>query len=257
MNMTARLILLFGTIFLISLGLMLGLNIMKFNTTLKDLTQSRSTVLLHEVANGVQLGFDLGLSLESPINIRNIQTWYSDAKVYDPKIDDIVLFGREGAIIKSANFTLKGRAIHPDWMERHNKNAEGVWTITDSNTLTIGIRVTSNIGIVSGGVVIVRSWEDLNQSVSTAFNELGLFALLAFGVMITFALPVCFFISRDLRNLLTNMLMQLSGKSGQRTKDFQAKSKSLMETFELKVREANNEISNLETKMKEKPHGDR
>jgi len=255
MNLTTRLTILLGAVFAISLGLILGLNIIKFNSTLKDLTQARAGVLLDGVAKGIQLAYDLGVSLESPINEKNIQTWYSQAKLYDPEIENVILFGRDGTIIYSAGPILNNKSIVGDWQKKHDLNSERVWAIRATHTLTMGIPVTSKIGTVSGGVIIVRTWGDLKDSVPLAFRDLSVFALLSLVIMISLSIPICLVLSRNLRSILSEMLHNLSNHSNTNANYSQKAAVLLTSEFLEKINEAEFELLILDKKLKRPKDG--
>jgi len=255
MNLTTRLTILLGAVFAISLGLILGLNIIKFNSTLKDLTQARAGVLLDGVAKGIQLAYDLGVSLESPVNEENIQTWYSQATLYDPEVENVILFGRDGRIIYSARPLLTNKSIVSAWQKKHDLNSERMWAIRATHTLTMGIPITSKIGTVSGGIILVRTWGDLKDSVPLAFRDLSIFALLALVVMISLAIPICLVLSRHLRSILSEMLDNLSNHSNTNTNYSQKEAVLLTNDFLEKINEAESELLILDENLKRPKDG--
>ncbi len=251
MSIRAKIIALLTTIFLVALGFIFSLNVMKFDTMLHDLAKDRAGIVLGEVGQSLRLAIELGLSLETLESGRALR---EHAKTKDPAILDLILFGADGRVVDSASASMLDTPIPPSWFASHQHSQGEQWTVVEEERLMTGVPFDTRLGIRAGGVVLVRSLEEEHQRVSDAFVELAIAGAVVLGLMFVLALPGCLFLSRRLRHFLSALERRIADEKVSEGDEaiLSAGLARLVDTFSRRARQLDTAISDADAEIQGK-----
>lgn len=251
MNTGARIAALVVAVLTVSLGFILGLNVMKFDTTLHELAEDRAEIVLVEVGQTLQTAIDLGLSLEALDSGRTLR---EHAKAKDTAILDLMLFDAAGRVVDTGNAEMLKAPIPPAWLALHRRSGGESWSLMENGRLVMGIPLDTSLGVRAGGSVLVRSVEDEHHRVLDALAELAIAAVAILGVMIALALPACLLISRRLRRFLTALERRFApdAAAGTDAAALPAALCRIADEFSSRARQIDDSIAGAEAEIRER-----
>lgn len=252
MNIAVRIALLVTAGLTVSLGLILGLNILKFDVKLHELAEKRAGIVLLEVGRTLQAAVNLGLSIEALDSGRKLR---EHARTKDTAVLDLILFDADGRIVDSGDASALGTTIAPDLLERHRRSpAAEHWIVVDGARLLAGVPLDSSLGIRTGGALLVFSLGDTHDRIQAARAALALAAIAILAIMVALALPGCLLFSRHLHKFLDALEQRFAATGTQAdSAELPAGLARLSETFSTRTRQIEDDLAKVEITRQQVP----
>ncbi|MGE0254898.1 MAG: hypothetical protein AB7N54_02885 [Alphaproteobacteria bacterium] len=256
MNIAVRIALLVMAGLIVSLGLIFGLNALKFDRKLHELTEGRAQIVVGEIGRTLQAAVDLGLSIEA---LESGSKLREHAREKDTAVLDLILFDADGRIVDSGEAGARGTTIAPVLLERFRNSKPGErWTVREDSRLLAGIPLDTTLGLRAGGAILVFSLADTRERSEAARATLALAALAALVVMVILALPGCQLFARHLHKFLDALERRFAASDSDADDDARTRAlpeglARLSETFSSRTKQIEDDLARAELAAQQGP----
>lgn len=139
------------SIILVALALTLTLNYLKFERTLRNVTESRLGFIAADLDTRIEAVLDLGLELSSMNNVEGI---IAIAMADEADLVGIDVFDGDGVILYSTQQDRVGTGIDDRWRAAYRRAGDERWEADDPANMITGTTLTSNFGAEVGGIAL-------------------------------------------------------------------------------------------------------
>jgi len=199
MSITLKVALTLVSSLALALALVIGLNLLRFDSSQRDLDTERAAILLSDLGLGAVAAYDVGLPLHDFTPLAELR---EQARQRSDDLLDILLFDHEGRILQSGDAALEGAIVAESWRRAQRLADGGVWSLTEGDHLVVGLGLHSSFGAEIGGLATVLSRHHQQQNLLAMLQHLGLVGLAIFLSAVVLALPASLLLSRRLRRLV-------------------------------------------------------
>jgi len=147
----------FGILALVALTTVIMLH--QFNETFSRMLRERFTVVLNELAEGIERELVLGLPLNG---LPSVAPALSDAMAKHDEIVLIEVFGVDGTVAFSTETSFVGDVILESWQDQLGRDQTGTWYLSEGDRDTLGRSVKGEKGSIEGGIGLTfeAAWAD-------------------------------------------------------------------------------------------------
>jgi len=200
----------------LAMALVVGLNLLRFDSTQRTLDTERAAILLLDLSYAVTAAHDIGLPLRDFAPLAALR---ERARLKSDDFLDLLLFDHEGRVLQSGGAVPEGATVPDSWLRAQATASEGVWSLTESGHLVVGLGFRTSFGDDAGGLVAVLSRRQRQAELATMTGHLGLTALAIFALAAGLAVPVSLLLSRRLRRLIGRIDAGIAGSLAEETGD--------------------------------------
>lgn len=200
----------------LALALVIGLNLLRFDSSQRDLDTDRAGILLADLAIGAVAAYDVGLPLRDFTPLAELR---EQARRRSDDLLDILLFDHEGRILQSGDSALEGTTVPNSWTRARRLAAGGVWSLTEDDRLVVGLGLHSSFGADLGALAAVLSRDHQQQNLFAMMRHLGAVGLAVFLSAVAVALPASLLLSRRLRRLVEGIDAAVGGDRDEAPRD--------------------------------------
>jgi len=177
----------------VALCLVVALNLLKFDDTLRQIAEARTKIILSGPGHAAARAYDFGLSLSAFPGLEDV---VARAQRSDPALEDILLLDRDGIILRASEESLLGIRVPPSW--RPAQSEEESWSLRTDGKLLVGRRLHSSFGVEIGGLLAVLSQEARHPALQAALVRWPAKAVAILIIACLLALPGTWHLSRRL-----------------------------------------------------------
>jgi sensor histidine kinase regulating citrate/malate metabolism len=186
------------------------LNYYKYQSTLRELVQSRFFVVGLDLKNAVEGSVSLGIPLSQT---ENIQELLSRVKASDEQILSAEVFGIAGANgirLFNTDPANIGEAVPASWVTAAEKHDAESWRFDEDAAFGVGLPVINNFNKPIGGIVLRYSRAYQQGKIDAMFDALGRSALVVFAIACLLAFIGVYVFFRPISSTFTRMTASLN-----------------------------------------------
>ncbi len=186
------------------------LNYYKYQSTLRELVQSRFVVVGLDLKNAVEGSVNLGIPLSQT---ENIQELLNRVKANDEQILSAEVFGisgENGVRLFGTDTALIGKAAPVDWVRGAEREDAKSWQFDEDKAFGVGFPVINNFNKPVGGIVLRYARAYQQAKIEAMFKTLGRAALIVFGVASVLAFIGVYAFFRPISTTFSRMTQSLN-----------------------------------------------
>ena len=192
-----------------ALGITAVLGYFKFRKTLIDFVQDRAVVSALSAQSAIESNLDLGLSL---VMLRTLPDILGRVRSTDPSIQSMVVFELrrdDASIIYATDGRAAEEVVPPAWLAAQ-AHAEGpFWTLTEPDTVIVGVPLRNSFGQNVGGVTLLYSRAYVDDKLADAASQLAVWTAALLGASAVLSVIGSFFIFRPVQRRLAMLTRSL------------------------------------------------
>jgi len=186
------------------------LNYYKYQSTLRELVQSRFVVVGLDVKHAIEGSVNLGIQLSQTENTQEI---LNRIKAGDDQIVSVEVFeisGAEGKRLFSTDAAVIGQKVPVDWVKAAERKDAQTWQFDEDDAFGVGIELVNSFNKRIGGVVLRYSRAYQQSKIEAMFQTLGRAILIVFGVASVLAFIGVSIFFRPISSTFARMTASLS-----------------------------------------------
>ena len=186
------------------------LNYYKYQSTLRELVQSRFEVVGQDIKHSIEGSVNLGIPLSQ---IENTQEILNRVKAGDEQIISIEVFeisGTEGKRIFGTESSVIGQKVPGDWVKSAERADAATWQFDEDDAYGLGIALINNFNKRIGGVVLRYSRAYQQGKIEAMFQTLSRAVLIVFAISCLLAFIGVYVFFRPISTTFARMTASLS-----------------------------------------------
>ncbi|HLW29001.1 MAG TPA: hypothetical protein VKY54_14805 [Kiloniellales bacterium] len=180
----------------VALSMVVTLNLLKYDETLRQLDHERAGILLSTLSHSIIIAHDLGL----PLAANSLAEERATARKKAQGIEDLILFDHQGVILDASDQGRIGKKLPDAW--RGEAPSALQWTARSDGRLLVGRRLHSSFGEEIGGLLAIISARSHAGAFQAALLRWPLKALGILLFSLLLSLPLIYLLARRLRKLV-------------------------------------------------------
>jgi len=186
------------------------LNYYKYQSTLRELVQSRFVVVGLDIKHAIEGSVNLGIPLSQTENTQEIlnRVKAGDAQILSVEVFEIA--GAKGNRIFGTNAAGIGQEVPDDWVKSAERTDSSNWQFDEDEAFGVGIALINNFNKSIGGVVLRYSRAYQQGKIDAMFQALGQTVLIVFGISCILAFIGVYVFFRPISTTFARMTASLS-----------------------------------------------
>ena len=184
----------------VALSMIVTLNLLKFDASLRQLAIEHSAIVLSSTSHAATAAYDLGLPLSAFSALDEVRQRTGEE---EQDLEDILLYDHQGIVLAAGNRQLIGMELPSSWRPQRPEN--GIWAVRADGKLLVGQTLHSSFGIKVGGLIVVRSEEAHATALQAAITAWPLKAAGILLVSCLIAMPATWLLSARIRRLVLHL----------------------------------------------------
>lgn len=186
------------------------LNYYKYQSTLRELVQSRFVVVGLDLKNAVEGSVNLGIPLSQTENIQELlnRVKSSDEQILSAEVFGIA--GNSGVRLFGTDKAGIGKPVPAEWVRGAERHETETWQFDEDAAFGVGFAVINNFNKTVGGIVLRYSRVYQQAKIETMFQTLGRASLVVFAVASLLAFIGVFVFFRPISTTFTRMTSSLN-----------------------------------------------
>jgi len=186
------------------------LNYYKYQSTLRELVQSRFVVVGLDLKNSVEGSVSLGIPLSQTENIQELlnRVKSSDEQILSAEVFGIA--GENGVRLFGTDAAKIGEAVPADWVRGAEREDADRWQFDEDTAFGVGFAIINNFNKPVGGIALRYSRAYQQSKVEAMYKTLGRAALIVFAVASVLAFIGVYVFFRPISTTFSRMTASLN-----------------------------------------------
>lgn len=186
------------------------LNYYKYQSTLRELVQSRFVVVGLDIKHAIEGSVNLGIPLPQTENTQEILNRVKEGDDQILSVEVFEISGTEGRRIFGTDASGVGRVVPDDWVRAAERDDATSWQFDEDEAFGVGIALINNFNKRIGGVVLRYSRAYQQGKIEAMFQNLSRAVLVVFAISCILAFIGVYVFFRPISSTFARMTASLN-----------------------------------------------